>query len=61
VEAEALIDTLPDTPPEAKAERVVDTLCHADAEALVDTLAETPVEGKPKAFGDSIPNVKAKP
>ena len=44
VEAKELIHTLPDTPPQAKAEGLGNTLCDMGAVALVDTLAETPLQ-----------------
>ena len=43
VKAEALIDSLPATPPEEKAGRLGDTVCDIEVEALVDTLAETSI------------------
>ena len=61
MEAEQLIHTLPDTPAEAKAEGLGDTLCDMEAEALVDTVAETPIQGNADTFRDSVGNIKAKP
>lgn len=46
LEAEALIDTLPHAPPEARTERLCVTLGNEDPEALVVTLAATPLDGK---------------
>lgn len=57
---EELIHTLPDTPPEAKAERVGDTVCDVSAKALVVMPAKTPLQAKAKAFGDTMANVKGK-
>ena len=60
MDTDDLIDSLPDTPPEAKAERVGDTLCDVEAKALVVMLADTPLEVKAKAFGNTMANAKAK-
>lgn len=46
MEDQALINTLLDTPPEAKAERLGDTYCDVQAEAVVETLAESSLGGK---------------
>ena len=47
MEAEAVIDTLPDTPPEEKAKTLGDTIGDVKAQILADTLADT----IPKAKG----------
>ena len=40
------MNTLPGTPPEAKAERLGDTYCDVHTKTVVVTLAESPLEGK---------------
>lgn len=60
VETEELIHMLPDTPLEAKAERVCDSVCDVEAKILVVMPAKTPLQPKAKAFGDTMANVKAK-
>lgn len=57
---EALIETRPDTPLEAKAERIGDTHFDLEAQALVDTLDKTRVQEKAETFGDIMGDVKAK-
>lgn len=44
MKAEALIDSLPATPPEEKAGKLGDTVYDVEVEALVDTLAETGID-----------------
>ena len=46
MKAEALIDTLPDAPPETKEEKLNDTLCNVEVEALVVWFAATQLDGK---------------
>lgn len=60
VKAEGLIYKLHDTPPEAKADGLDDTLFDMAAKALVNTLAETPLERKAETFLDTMGNVKTK-
>ena len=44
---QAVMNTLLDKPPEAKAERLGDTYCDVQTKTVVVTLAESPLEGKP--------------
>ena len=60
MEAEKLIHTLHETPPQADAEGLCDTHCDMEAVALVDTLAETPLQGNAEAFSEKLGSLKVK-